>query len=69
MAPARIGPRLTVLCWIVLAGSAFADQAADEATYRDALLPLLRTSGLPLSYLTNSSGQEVDMRLHWAFRY
>ncbi|MCP4573134.1 MAG: ECF transporter S component [bacterium] len=29
----------------------------------------LQGERVPLSYLTNSSGQEVDMRLRWAFRY
>ncbi len=56
MTPVRIGPRLTVLCWLVLTGSVFADQAADEATYRDTLLPLLRT----YCFDCHGSGDEIS---------
>ncbi len=53
----RLGPILTILVSVLLAGTARADQAIDEATYRDALLPLLRT------YCFDCHGSDAEISL------
>ena len=53
-----LGPILAILVSVALAGSAYADQAADETTYRDALLPLLRT----YCFDCHGSGEEISLQ-------
>jgi hypothetical protein len=52
----RIGSLLTIL--LLVPAYAFADQAADQATYRDELLPLLRT----YCFDCHGEGEEISLQ-------